>query len=319
MRQILRAAIAPAAIAVLAIQGTAGATPAGVVDYTVTNAVTLQALGRDIQSPTADQAITFGAKLVADPAKNSDELVFVIRDAGDANFDVGDRDGYQLGTSQQTLTASRTLPAGTYRVWAAHRIGTTWTNLPPNPAQTFAKRERYTAPSGQVYDWTSCLLTSIGTSGFALKHGFMESRAKLTFNVVDAGGNPVADKRGFWPAFWTWQADGVNTWQEPDVYEQYSDNPRRLYLTSHANAGGGCQVDLDFDPGAGFHTYGADISASGTKFSIDGRQVCSVAGTASENTNLIEDLYVYSRSGYQLVAATVSAQKAVDYVRVGQR
>ncbi|MGW4961664.1 glycoside hydrolase family 16 protein [Nonomuraea sp. NPDC004186] len=405
MRQILRAAIAPAALAVLAIQGTAAATPAGVVDYTVTNAVTLQALGRDIQSPTADQTITFGAKLVADSAKNLDELVFVIRDASDANFDVGDRDGYQLGTSQQTLTASRTLPAGTYRVWVAYRIGTTWTNLTPNPAQTFAvgssgggtnpgnenppsgaqpngggsgwnlrwwdefsgtsvdwgtkwrghssaladagrgnknnqqleynldrncseangvvtmtaKRERYTAPSGQVYDWTSCLLTSIGASGFTLKHGFIESRAKLTFNVVDAGGNPVADKRGFWPAFWTWQADGVNTWQETDVYEQYSDNPRKLYLTSHANAGGGCQVDLDFDPGADFHTYGAGISASGTTFYIDGRQVCSVAGTASENTNLIEDLYVYSRSGYQPVAATVSAQKAVDYVRVWQR
>ncbi|MFI9842101.1 hypothetical protein ACIHFD_34060 [Nonomuraea sp. NPDC051941] len=105
----------------------------------------------------------------------------------------------------------------------------------------------------------------------------------------------------------------MNSWQESDVYEQHSDNPRRLYLTSHANAVGGCQVDLDF------HTYGADISASGTKFSIDGRQLCSVAGTASENTNLIEDLYVYSRSGYQPVAATVSAQKAVDYVRVWQR
>src|SRR5690606_41695579 len=30
-----------------------------------TNAVTLQAVGRDAQSPTADQPITFGAKLVA--------------------------------------------------------------------------------------------------------------------------------------------------------------------------------------------------------------------------------------------------------------
>ncbi|MGV9382322.1 hypothetical protein ACWDRB_41375 [Nonomuraea sp. NPDC003707] len=73
--------------------GDAAATPAGVVDYTVTNAVTLQASGRDIQSPTADQTITFGAKPVADSAKNLDELVFVIRDAGDADFDVVDAGG----------------------------------------------------------------------------------------------------------------------------------------------------------------------------------------------------------------------------------
>lgn len=182
-----------------------------------------------------------------------------------------------------------------------------------------AKRERYQAPSGTTYDWTSCLLTSTGSSGFTFKYGFMESRAKLTYDVVDAQGSPVSDKRGFWPGFWTWQTAGVDSWQETDAYEQYSDNPRHLYLTSHANAGGGCEVDLDFDPGAAYHVYGADIAAQGTKFYIDGRLVCTVAGAPSEDTNLIEDLYVYSRTGYDPNPATVSAKKSVDYVRVWQR
>ena len=177
-----------------------------------------------------------------------------------------------------------------------------------------AKREKYNS-----YDWTSCLLTSSGSQGVAFRYGFIESRAKLTHNVVDAAGRPVKDARGFWPGFWTWQVDGVNSQQETDVYEQYSDNPRKLHITSHVGSGGGCEVNLDFDPGAGFHTYGADISAQGTKFYVDGRQVCSVAGTASELTNLIEGLYVYSRPGFEPNPEAASAQKAIDYVRVWQR
>lgn len=182
-----------------------------------------------------------------------------------------------------------------------------------------AKRESHTSPSGTRYGWTSCLLTSTGSSGYTFKHAFIESRAKLTHNVKDSNGKPVSDKRGFWPAFWTWQADGVDSWQETDAYEQYSDNPRTLHLTSHAGSGGGCRPTLGFDPGDGFHTYGADISPSGTRFYIDGKLVCSVAGTPSENTNIIEDLYVYSRPGLEPNPATVSAQKSVDYVRVWQR
>ncbi|GAA2816655.1 glycoside hydrolase family 16 protein [Kribbella solani] len=182
-----------------------------------------------------------------------------------------------------------------------------------------AKREQYQAPSGTTYDWTSCLLTSTASGGVTFKYGYMESRAKLTYDLRDAQGGTVADTRGFWPGFWTWQASGVDSWQETDVYEQYSDRPRHLYLTSHAGAKGGCEVDLGFDPGADYHVYGADISASGTKFYIDGTLICSVAGAPTENTNIIEDLYVYSKPGFDPNPATMSAKKSIDYVRFWQR
>lgn len=335
MRRITRVAIVPALFVALLSQVPASA--ADDVQYTVTNAVTLQAVGRDAQSPTADQPITFGAKLVA---------------AAPMTFDVAP--GGNQGGSDEPPAGVQPVGAGSgwdLQWWdefngTAVDWGTKWRghssaladngrgnkgnqqmeyNLDRNCTESngvvtmTAKREQYTSPSGEVYDWTSCLLSSNGSDGFTFRYGFIESRAKLTFNVVDADGDPVSDQRGFWPAFWTWQADGVNSWQETDVYEQYSDNPRTLYLTSHVGAGGGCQVNLDFDPGADFHTYGADISASGTKFYIDGELVCDVAGAPSEDTYVIEDLYVYARSGYQPVAQTASAQKAIDYVRIWQR
>ncbi|MFD8863494.1 family 16 glycosylhydrolase [Streptomyces sp. NPDC059590] len=402
MRRPWRAVLIPVAFGtLLSTQGSALANPLGGGSQRAAATVAVKEFKGDVEYPTAGQTGTFTAKLVADRAITVDELVFAVRDSSDARLDFGHRTNVQLGTTAQTFTASRSFPAGTFKIWMAYRQGTTWTNLAPSPAQTFtatksssggenpptgvqpqgggtgwnvkwwdefngtsvdwgtkwrgnssslvdngrgnkdnqqleynldrncqerdgavtitAKRESYTSPSGTGYGWTSCLLTSTGSSGYTFKHAFIESRAKLTYNVKDANGKPVSDKRGFWPAFWTWQADGVNSWQETDAYEQYSDNPRKLYLTSHAGSGGGCQPTLEFDPGDGFHTYGADISPSGTRFYIDGQLVCTVAGTPSEKTNIIEDLYVYSSPGHEPNPATVSAQKSVDYVRVWQR
>jgi len=380
------------AVALLAALTTVGlvaqsglATPAGTVDYTTLAPITVQAFGRDIQAPTSNDSILFGARLVAATPVHFDELVFAIRGPAGQNYDVGDRDGYDLSTAQQTFTASRpALPVGNgYTVWLAHRIGSTWTDLAPNPAQTFnviaapppgggpalpgpagpwtlqfsdefsgtavdttkwgfqssaealwcsspfgtgnpnnkqlefdrpqnasvangnltitAQRGNITA-CGRTYGWTSSLLTS--APSYAFRYGYIEIRADLP------------DPRGFWPAFWTWQAAGNNVWTETDVFEYYSDNHNALYLSQHAGSGGGCIIDPAFDPSTGMHTYGADIQSTGTRFYVDGQLVCTASGSPTGNTNILVDMFVFA--DVPPLAGTNSATMVVDYVRAWQ-
>lgn len=165
-----------------------------------------------------------------------------------------------------------------------------------------AERQSFTSPSGQHYSWTSCLLTT--SPSFSFRYGYIEERSKL----------PAA--KGFWPAFWTWQADGVGTWIETDAYEYYSDNPSKLYLSQHSS-GESCTIVPGFDPADGFHTYAADIEPGGTTFFLDGKKVCATKGTSAAPTNIITNLAVYSRIPPD--ARTTSATKVVDWVRAWQR
>jgi beta-glucanase (GH16 family) len=163
-----------------------------------------------------------------------------------------------------------------------------------------ARRESHTSASGQTYDWTSCLLTT--ARSYAFQFGYLEERAMF----------PAP--RGFWPSLWTWQAPGVNAWVETNAYEYYSDNHTALYMTHHSGSGGSCKWTPPFDPSAGFHTYGVDIEPGGTTWFVDGTQVCNVPGTSTGRTNVVDNLAVYS--GVPPDAATTSATKTVDYVRV---
>jgi beta-glucanase (GH16 family) len=164
-----------------------------------------------------------------------------------------------------------------------------------------AKPDSITSPSGTHYNWSSCLLSS--SPSYAFRYGYIEIRAQLP------------SPKGFWPAFWTWQAAGNNQWTETDVYEFYSDNHSRLYLTQHSGAGGGTVYSLPFDPTPGFHTYGADIEANGTRFYVDGTLVCTAPGTSTGMTNIILDNFVYSKIP---PAPGTSAAMQVDYVRAWQ-
>lgn len=160
-----------------------------------------------------------------------------------------------------------------------------------------AKREAHGS-----YAWTSCGLTTVPS--YAFRYGYMEERAKL----------PAV--RGFWPAFWTWQVNGLNQWVETDAYEFYSDNHARLYLTQHSGAGGGCQYVPPFDPSAGFHVYGVDVELTGTTWWVDGVKVCSAAGTAGGNANIVTNNSVYSSIPPD--PSTTRADKYVDYIRAWQ-
>jgi Glycosyl hydrolases family 16 len=164
-----------------------------------------------------------------------------------------------------------------------------------------AKPDNITSPSGQHYDWSSCLITS--TPSYAFRYGYIEIRAQFP------------SPKGFWPAFWTWQAPGNNQYTETDVFEYYSDNRTRLYLTQHSGAGGHYVYLMPFDPTTGFHTYGADIAPDGTRFYVDGRLVYTAPGTSTGLTNLIVDNFVYSRIPPD--PGTVGTLK-VDYVRAWQ-
>jgi beta-glucanase (GH16 family) len=162
-----------------------------------------------------------------------------------------------------------------------------------------AKREPFTSPSGTHYDWTSCLITT--TPSHSFRFGYLEERSIL----------PGA--KGFWPAFWTWQARGVNQHAETDVYEFYSDNHGRLYGTQYSQGQGRCDWHPPFDPTTGWHTYGVAIEPSGTSWYVDGARTCHTDATSDATTNIISNLAVYSKIPPE--RSTTSATKRVDYIR----
>jgi beta-glucanase (GH16 family) len=162
-----------------------------------------------------------------------------------------------------------------------------------------AKREAYTSRSGTHYDWTSCLLTT--THSFGFQYGYIEERSIL----------PSA--KGFWPAFWTWQAPGVDQQLETDVYELYTAHPRTMLFTQHSGETGACQRRPGFDPTAGWHTYGAAITPAGTTWYLDGVRFCQTPATSAGNANVITNLAVDGQSPPD--GGTDSAVKVVDYIR----
>jgi beta-glucanase (GH16 family) len=180
-----------------------------------------------------------------------------------------------------------------------------------------ALRQSYTSAAGINYPWTSCLLS---TAPFAFQYGYMETRAKF----------PAP--KGFWPGFWTWQAPDVDSWQETDAYEFYSDNHTALYLSSHPTGGGGTVYDLPFDPTEGFHVYGVNIQpvnnqttppSGGTDFYIDGVKVsCKQKNGAlcvgpTAITNVILDMFVNNGINAPAPAGSLStATMQIDYVHV---
>jgi beta-glucanase (GH16 family) len=166
-----------------------------------------------------------------------------------------------------------------------------------------ARREAITSSSGERYDWTSCLISSTPSYGF--QYGYIEERAVLP------------KQRGFWPAFWTWQAPHENRYIETDVYEFYSQDRRRLDLTQHSGERGNCMPVLSFDPGDDWHTYGAAIEPTGTTWYIDGVEVCRTPATSDGVTNIVSNLAVFATA--PPTGDTTQAVKRVDYIRAWQR
>jgi beta-glucanase (GH16 family) len=166
-----------------------------------------------------------------------------------------------------------------------------------------ARRQALTSPSGVRYDWTSCLLST--APSYAFQYGYLEERAVL----------PA--QKGFWPAFWTWQASGVDAHVETDVYEFYSADRHKLHLTQHSGEQGTCRWRPRFDPAADWHTYAASIEPTGTTWYVDGTEVCRTHATSNGMTNIISNLAVHAED--PPAAETRTAVKRIDYIRAWQR
>lgn len=155
----------------------------------------------------------------------------------------------------------------------------------------------------QTYNWTSAGLSS----HYAFTYGVIEERSKQP---------PLA---GFWPAFWTWQQPGANSWNEVDVYEYYSNNRNLMDHTTHLRGvNQGCRVDPPFDPSADFHTYTAEIAPTGVTYYVDGNKVCETPGlTPAEPMNILTNLAVFQ--DVPPASTTTVETKQSHYVRAWAR
>lgn len=115
----------------IACIGLAQATPPGTIDYETVDTTPLRAIGRDIVAPDANTALLFGARLSSPTPTTYEQIVFAVRDANDANFDLGHQSAYRVDASVRELTASATFPPGQYRYWLSYYLDGRWTNLAP--------------------------------------------------------------------------------------------------------------------------------------------------------------------------------------------
>lgn len=145
--------------------------------------------------------------------------------------------------------------------------------------------------------WTSCMLHSKPQ----FKTMFLETRAKF----------PA--KKGFWPGFWTWNGPQ----DEVDVFEYYSDNKTKIYLTDRTGGNSGCIHDLTFDPTADFHTYSAYMDGNNVNWYIDGQRICGGSGSPKQAASILLDMFVYEKIPPD--ASTTSEIMQVDYIRAWQK
>jgi hypothetical protein len=102
------------------------------IHYKVAAPITVQALGVDLSQPQVGQAVTAGAKLVAERPTTVRYLVIVVRDQAGANYDFPRAENFRIGTRQKVFTAQRTFDKpGIYTYWVGYLKDGKWTNLSP--------------------------------------------------------------------------------------------------------------------------------------------------------------------------------------------
>jgi hypothetical protein len=112
--------------------------------------------------------------------------------------------------------------------------------------------------------YSSGLLTSKGS--FSQQYGVFEIRAKMPRG------------KGLWPAFWLLPAN--SGWPpELDVLEILGDNPHKLYVSWHSNAGGthsweSTPIDVP-DTSTEFHTYSIEWTKDTINWFFDDVEVAS--------------------------------------------
>jgi len=101
------------------------------INYQVTAPITVQALGIDLAQPKVDEAVTAGAKLVAERKTTVRSLVIAVRDQAGDMYDFPGSSNVAIGTAQQEYTAKRSFSkAGTYTYSVAYQGNDgVWKNL----------------------------------------------------------------------------------------------------------------------------------------------------------------------------------------------
>jgi hypothetical protein len=112
--------------------------------------------------------------------------------------------------------------------------------------------------------YSSGLLTTKGS--FSQQYGVFEIRAKIPHG------------KGLWPAFWLLPAK--HAWPpELDILEILGDNPKKLYVSWHSNAGGKHlsetkPIDVA-DTSAEFHTYSVEWTKDTIRWFFDEMEIAS--------------------------------------------
>jgi beta-glucanase (GH16 family) len=115
---------------------------------------------------------------------------------------------------------------------------------------------------GRTY--SSGLLTTKGS--FSQQYGVFEIRTRIPHG------------KGLWPAFWLLPTD--NSWPpEVDILEILGDNPKKLYVSWHSNAGGTHTSEtkpIDVaDASAEFHTYSVEWTKDAINWYFDDIEVAT--------------------------------------------
>jgi hypothetical protein len=167
-----------------------------------------------------------------------------------------------------------------------------------------ARRERYRAPSGITYSWTSGLITTgqncapAPPDGVIVRPGdYLQKRARLPADL------------GMWPALWTWQ-------DEVDVYEFHPDNPTLLELTNHTGETDGTYYDSGRALAGEWHWFGALLGRDAVTWYLDGEEIFrSPRGFESDGAAIIVNLSVVDGE-YHPVPVVDESSLEVDSVKV---
>jgi hypothetical protein len=107
------------------------------INYRVTEPITVQALGVDLDRPQPGQVVTAGAKLVAARQVKLRSLAILARDEAGKNYDFPHVANFVLGTQQKEFTTRRAFDKpGIYTYWVAYITRGGWTSVGPRQTIT---------------------------------------------------------------------------------------------------------------------------------------------------------------------------------------
>lgn len=191
----------------------------------------------------------------------------------------------------------------------------------PAPGFPFTVKDgvlRIEARKGADGKWRSGLLSALDhkNRGFCQRFGYFEARMKLP------------PGKGVWPAFWLIGRDKSKGSPEIDVIEYYGHDNGHYVTTWHVwksqlgqpDEGDGHTVQVPAGSlTTGFHTYGADITATEVRLYLDRKEIWSFPAPVSYKTCFYPLVNLALGSGWPIDETPDPSFLWVDYIHVYQR